>query len=301
MMNVSFIVVNYNTCELLRRCLASIQRYTADLMYEIIVVDNASTDGSQAMIRGRYPKVRLLEQSRNQGFAYANNRGVEIAQGQAIFLLNSDTELVHNAPKILYDYLFGAESMGACGGLLVYQGGSPQWSYGYYPSLGRLAWITFSGLLHIKWGRKPGAVIPEDLHTPRPVEYIVGADLMVKREVLDKVGLLDEHFFAYCEETDLCRRIRMAGYEVWFNPDARIVHRVEGSFKSGPEERWRIYYTSLFHFLDKYAGCPVLVKIYLLTKFWLRSWGCWRSAERNDARVRLLALRRAGGHVARSK
>ena len=280
-LQLSVVIVNWNTRELLRACLESVRQHTGGITYEIIVVDNASHDGSPAMVRQQFPDVRLIENTENLGFAAANNQAIRMARGNAVILLNSDTELVENSLRILHDFLFSRDSIGAVGGRLIYPGGAPQWSYGFAPSLGRMLWITLSGFLRIQRGRKPGAVIPQADEPAHPVEYIVGADLMIKRAVLDQVGLLDETFFAYFEETDLCRRIRAAGSEVWFTPETSIVHRVGSSF--GPESlpRLRIYYTSLFRYLNKHRGGYALAKAYLLAKF-----GIHALLSRKDVEVR---------------
>ena len=266
-LQLSVVIVNWNTRELLRACLESIRQHTSGITCKIIVVDNASHDGSSAMVRQQFPDVRLIENTENLGFAAANNQAIRMARGNAVILLNSDTELVENSLRILHDFLFSRDSIGAVGGRLIYPGGAPQWSYGFAPSLGRMLWISLSGFLRIQRGRKPSAVIPAATESAHAVEYIVGADLMVKKSVLDRVGLLDESFFAYFEETDLCARIRRAGYEVWFTPETFIVHRVGSSF--GPETlpRLRIYYTSLFRYLNKHRGGYALAKAYLLAKF----------------------------------
>ena len=294
MKDLSVIIISFNTADLLRKCLLSVYRFTAGLDYEVIVVDNASRDGSVELIKAEFKEAVLIENQQNRGFSAANNQALRIAQGRAAVLLNSDTELVDNSLKTLHDFLFARPAAGACGGLLVYPGGAPQWSYGYYPSLGRMLWITLSGLLHIRRGRKPMAVIPDQQKEPRKVEYIVGADLMLKKDVLDKVGLLDESFFAYCEETDLCRRITAAGCEVWFNPEARIAHRVEGSFKKGPEERLRVYYTSLFKYLKKHSGYYLPVKALLIAKFYVHAIMFCDSVGKQDARMRLRAVLHSG-------
>lgn len=288
MVELSVIVVNWNTRELLRACLTSVKRHTTGLEYELIVVDNGSSDGSPAMVREEFPDVALIENKDNRGFAAANNQGIRAAKGRAVLLLNSDTELIENALLQLHRFLFARTEIGAVGGKLVYPGGSPQWSYGYTPSLGRMLWITVSGILRIPWGRKPSAVIPKAEEPAHPVEYIVGADLMVRKSVLEKVGLLDESFFAYFEETDLCARIREADHEVWFAPDVSIVHRVGSSFSPEQAGRLRIYYTSLFRYLQKYRGGYRLAKAYLLAKYGVRSLFLQANAE---SRVRCSAIR----------
>ena len=291
MVDLSVIVVNWNTRELLRACLASVKRHTTGLEYELIVVDNGSSDGSPAMVRAEFPEAVRIENPDNRGFAAANNQGIRAAKGQAVLLLNSDTELTENSLLKLHRFLFSREETGAVGGRLAYAGGAPQWSYGFEPSLGRMLWITVSGLLSVSWGRKPSAVVPERVDQPIPVEYVVGADLMVKKSVLDRIGLLDESFFAYFEETDLCRRIRAAGSEVWFTPETTILHRVGSSF--GPESlpRLRIYYTSLFRYLQKHRGGYRAAKAFLLAKF-----GAHALLARHDAdsRVRFQAIRTSG-------
>ncbi len=268
MKDLSIILVNTNNGSVVGPCLDSIFRFTRDLDYEVIVADNGSTDGSLQMLKSTYgSRIRLVENGANLGFSKANNRGMEVAGGRAVILLNSDTELRDNAMKALYDFLFSSEKMGACGGTLIYPGGQPQWSYGCYPSFPRMLWITLSGFLHIKAGRRERAVIPTGRETPTPVEYICGADLMMKRSVLDRVGLLDERFFVYCEETDLCRRITQAGYEIWYRPDVRIVHHIEGSFRERKKMREIIFYTSMFKYLVKHYGYYRPAKYYLMAQF----------------------------------
>ncbi|MCU0780402.1 MAG: glycosyltransferase family 2 protein [Akkermansiaceae bacterium] len=291
MTDLSIIIVNWNTRELLRACLASVNQHTTGLEHEVIVVDNHSADGSPAMVRAEFPEVRLIENPQNLGFAAGNNQGIRLARGRAVLLLNSDTELVENSAKTLFDFLFSKETIGAAGGLLIYPGGGAQWSYGYEPSLGRMLWITLSGLLRIPWGRKPVAIVPGTDAGPRPVEYIVGADLMIKKNVLDRVGLLDESFFAYFEETDLCARIRQAGFEVRYTPATRILHRIGSSFSADATAKLRIYYTSLFRYLQKHRGGYHLVKVYLLAKFGVHA--LW-SRGHEDARNRFRAIWMSG-------
>lgn len=291
MTDLSIVVVNWNTKDMLRACLASVRTHVAGLEYEIIVVDNGSSDSSPTMVRDVFPDVVLIENQENRGFAVANNQGIRVARGRSVLLLNSDTELIDNSLLKLHRFLFSSERIGAVGGRLVYAGGAPQWSYGCEPSLGRMLWITVAGLLRISRGQKPNAVVPGNAEGPHPVEYIVGADLMIKKSVLDQVGLLDESFFAYFEETDLCTRIRQSGSEVWYTPAASIVHHVGSSFKPGQEARLRIYYTSLFRYLHKHRGGYRLAKLFLLAKFGLRALG---SKADEESAIRCRAVCRSG-------
>ncbi len=296
MKDLSIILVNTNNGNVIRPCLDSVFQFTKDLEYEVIVVDNGSTDGSLEMLKRDYAgRIRLIENGANLGFSKANNRGMEAAQGRAVILLNSDTELRDNALKTLHDFLFSRDAIGACGGTLIYPGGAPQFSYGYYPSFARMLWITVSGLLKIRWGRRERAVIPALNEGSHRVEYICGADLMMKKSVLDKVGLLDERFFVYCEETDLCRRITQAGYEIWFLPDVKIVHHIEGSFRERKRMREIIYYTSLFKYFQKHYGYYRPAKYYMMAQFKIHQWLAPRGSEEwEDAKFRYEVIRESG-------
>lgn len=296
MKDLSVILVNTNNGNVIRPCLDSVYRFTAGLDFEVIVVDNGSTDGSLEMLKRDYgARIRLIENGANLGFSKANNRGMQAADARAVILLNSDTELRDNALKTLYDFLFSRENIGACGGTLIYPGGAPQFSYGYYPSFPRMLWITLSGFLGIKAGRRERAVIPSPDEKPKPVEYICGADLMMKKSVLDQVGLLDERFFVYCEETDLCRRITQAGYEIWLLPQVKIVHHIEGSFRERKRMREIIYYTSLFKYLDKHHGYYRPAKYYMMAQFKVHQWLARRGSEAwEDAKFRYEAIRDSG-------
>jgi len=296
MLDLSIILVNTNNGTVIRPCLDSIFRFTEGIEYEVIVVDNGSTDGSLEMLKRDYgSRIRLVENGANLGFCKANNRGMTQAEGRAVILLNSDTELRDNALKTLYDYLFADEKMGACGGVLIYPGGAPQFSYGFYPSFPRMLWITLSGLLGIKAGRKEQAVVPGNEKNPFRVEYICGADLMMKKTVLDEVGLLDERFFIYFEETDLCRRITQAGYGIWLRPDVKIVHHIEGSFRERKRMREIIFYTSMFKYFEKHYGYYRFIKWYMIAKFTMRRWLSPKGSESyEDAAFRIKVIGESG-------
>lgn len=240
--DVSIIIVSYNTRELLRDCLKSVWKRTDSLEYEVIVVDNASVDGSQEMVMEDFNQVRLVALPENIGFGRANNEGIKLAKGRNIFFLNPDTVLLNNAVKILCDFLDGHEKVGVCGGNLYAENMTPAHSYMMYlPSLAG----EFNEMLFGLWFRWRYGKNLEFNHgrTPLEVGYVTGADMMVKKKVLDEVGCFDSVFFMYFEETELSWRIRRAGYKIMSVPTAKIVH-LEGQSISLKEHREQMYLSS---------------------------------------------------------
>ena len=232
MADVSVIIVNYKTVNLILDCVRSIYEQTEGVSYEIIVVDNNSEDGFQERIQELFPEVVCLPLSENIGFGRANNEGSKIAKGRNIFYLNPDTLLLNNAVKILSDYLDSHSEVGICGGNLYDVEMRPMHSYRMY--LPGILWELndLSGNLVDKllWGKNR-----QFNHTgkSRSVGYITGADMMVRREVLDRVGCFSPRFFMYYEETELTYRIKKAGYKVVSVPWAKIQHLEGKSFKPG--------------------------------------------------------------------
>jgi GT2 family glycosyltransferase len=224
-MDVSIIIVSYNTQALLKQCLISVFEKTQNVNFEVIVVDNASCDGSQQMLKDDFPNVLLIESPENLGFGRANNEGIKIAKGRNILFLNSDTLLLNNAIKILSDYLDENESAGACGGNLYNEFMKPTLSYDMkFPSISQ----EFRIYKLLNWKNR-------EFNTKKntfEVAYITGADLMVKKSVLDKVGVFFNRFFMYYEDTELCFRIHKAGYKIISVPFAKIQHLEGKSFYS---------------------------------------------------------------------
>lgn len=221
-MDVSVIIVNYNTLKMTSLCVDSVFRMTKGITFELILVDNASTDGSKEhfcmdkRIIYHYSDVNL-------GFGNANNKGLDIAKGRNIIFLNPDTILNNNAIKILSDYLDSRENVGACGGNLYDDSMHPIISFERcFPSILSEANRCLKGyLFKVIFGRNY-----KFNHTDRVIKvaYIVGADLMIKKSILDKIGGFDKRFFMYYEEVELCRRIYDHGYEIVNVPSARITH-----------------------------------------------------------------------------
>jgi GT2 family glycosyltransferase len=217
-MDVSIIIVNYNTKALIKQCLLSVFEKTQDVEFEVIVVDNASLDGSQTMLRSEFPKVILIESPENLGFGRANNLGAKQAKGKYLFLLNSDTFLLNNAIKIFANFLDNNSKCGICGGNLFDANKKPVLSYRILPSI----WLELRILLHL-----PDEQFNKSKE-PKQVGYITGADLMIRNDLFNKLNGFDADFFMYYEETELTFRAKKAGYSAYNVPQAEIIH-LEGA------------------------------------------------------------------------
>ena len=233
-MDLSIVIVNWNTRDLLADCLDSVFPRLGDLTAEVIVVDNASADGSADMVAQRFPRVRLIRNAENRGFAAANNQAFEIATGRHVLLLNNDTLVHGDVLPASVRYLDARPEVGAMGCRVENADGSTQFTCSRFPTFANLALQTL-GLNRISRG--PAALrryqmLDWDRDDERDVEVISGCYLMVRREVLAEVGALDEAFFCYGEETDWCRRIAEAGWALRFAPVGRITHFGSGTTRS---------------------------------------------------------------------
>lgn len=226
-MQVSIIIVNYNTRNLLENCINSIKTYTIELNYEIIVVDNASSDGSEEMVKKNFPEIKFVQSGANIGFGRANNLGISLAEGNNLFFLNSDTLLINNAVKILSDFVDKNTNIGVCGGNLFDINLKPANSFNrIMPGI----WLELDGILSsfpskLIFGKNRSFNFTENVID---VAYIIGADMMINKKVLSNIGLFDDNFFLYFEETELTNRIKKAGYKICNVPFAKIIH-LEGA------------------------------------------------------------------------
>jgi len=227
MSDVSIIIVNYNTANLTMNCLRSIYDMVEDVKFEIIVVDNASTDGSQEQIKNQFPQIKLIVNTENIGFGRANNVGIRASDSKYVFLLNSDTTLLNNAVKIFFDFMEKdtKQEVACCGGQLHTKDISMQLSFGRFPSIKNVAIHSFVTpykiLRHLF---NVDEVIATTVIGLIVVDYVSGADMFIRRNVLKEVGLFNEEFFLYYEETELSYRFNKHGYKSMLLPDAKIVH-----------------------------------------------------------------------------
>jgi GT2 family glycosyltransferase len=222
------------------------------LTTETFVVDNASTDGSAALVRERFPWVRLIENSQNMGFARANNQAIACAAGRYVLLLNSDTVLHPGALSALSSFMDAHPGAGAAGGRLLNPDGSLQESCTPMLTPEREFWRLL--FLDAVWPRAAYPMRRWDSAAPRPVEVIKGACLILRRAALDQVGLLDESYFLYTEEVDLCYRLAQAGWTCWWVPAAVVTHYGAASTRQAAEAMYAQLYRSKVQFYRKFGG-----------------------------------------------
>jgi hypothetical protein len=223
--DLSVIVVSYNVEGLLRRCLESIYRDLAPsaLEFELLVVDNASTDGSGEMVRACFPQARLLQNQTNRGFAAAVNQALALGQGRFFLLLNPDTEVLDQAPTKLLAFLQANPQAGMVSGQLLNPDGSFQHGVFRFPTLW-MSFFDFFPLNHRLLNSRLNGRYALGQQEPFEIDHPLGACMMVRREAVESVGPLDEGFYIYCEEIDWCMRLRKGGWRIYCQPQARIVH-----------------------------------------------------------------------------
>lgn len=246
-MNLSIIIVNYKTPALLKDCLLSVFRFTENIHFEILVVDNFSQDDTEVMVRAEFPAVRWIQMGYNAGFARANNEGIRNSRGDCVLLLNSDTLVTDNAIGNCY-HLFKSTSYVACGVQLKNRDGSPQISGNYFMKggLNNLLPLPYIGALLKAFGNLMKVSKPHvpDAGGEVDVDWINGAYLMVKKDAIEKAGMMDEDFFLYAEEAEWCYRLKQYGRLAIFG-QFRIIHlqgeSSNAAFKSKSVGYYNIY------------------------------------------------------------
>ncbi|HCE17434.1 MAG TPA: glycosyltransferase family 2 protein [Anaerolinea thermolimosa] len=256
MPEVSVIIVNWNARQYLARCLAALVEHGAGVDYDLWVVDNASEDDSVAFVQQAYPQAHLIMNAQNVGFARANNQAIAQSTGRFLLLLNSDAFLQAGALESLLQAMRNHPDTGIAGAQLFYEDGRLQRSCYAFPTLASELWQTlwldrlfphsrvFGGYQMTWWA----------MDTPREVDWVMGACILVRREALEQVGGFDESFFMYSEETDLCYRMKQAGWKVRYVPDARVVHVWGGSANLAGRETLVRLYQSRVQFFRKHYG-----------------------------------------------
>jgi hypothetical protein len=250
-MDLSIIIVNWNTKEFLLPCLQSISESEQRTAWEIVVVDNGSRDGSADEIRKVFPFVSVIENHKNLGFATAVNQGLQKTSGEYALLLNPDTQVKHGAIEHLKSFMDAHCDVGVAGAQLLNSDGSKQNSIANFPSL--VTELLNKSLLRWLFPKKfPG----KENSYPGPVEVdsVIGACMMARRDAMNQVGFFDKDYFLFFEETDLCYRIKRAGWKVYHVPQAEIYH-FQGKSAEAERKRARVeYFRSRYHFFKKNRG-----------------------------------------------
>lgn len=247
--DVSVVVVSYNTCDLLSSCLASVP---ASERIELIVVDNDSSDGSRAMVRAQYPRARLIENQTNVGFVVAANQGIQASRGRYVLLLNSDAVLIGDALATMLEFADMSPRAAIVGARIENPDGTFQASHARFPTLS-VELLILTGLGRWIYGPWYPSHGPDDFRAPAAVDYVCGACLLARRAAIDEVGLLDQSYFMYSEEVDWCYEMKRAGWQVWYQPHAAVSHQAAGS-SSSDAEREALLYRGRVRFFRKHYG-----------------------------------------------
>jgi GT2 family glycosyltransferase len=265
--DLSIVIVSFNTRDDLQRCLESLTLSPPAAAHEIIVIDNASHDGSMDMVRRRWPLIRLLELPRNVGFAAANNAGIRVTSGELILLLNSDTIAPPGAIDALIERLRAHPEAAVAGPRLVDGEGRVELSVG--PMISPIAEVRQKLVMRLhQQGFGPVSRHVDRLTaTERFVDWVSGAALLVRRADADAVGLLDERYFLYTEDVDFCAAIRARGRRVLFTPAATITHLRGRSRATAPVRMNEAYRRSQIAFYEKHhPSWAALLRAYLRMK-----------------------------------
>jgi hypothetical protein len=267
--DVSVIIVNWNRSDLLMGCLQSIQQRTHRVAYEIVIVDNASSDDSVARVRAGFPTVgngrcavpvHLICNTENRGFAAANNQGLKVCQGRYALLLNNDTVVLDGCLDTMVAFMDAHSDAGA---LTCKQFDARDLEHPMppcataFPTPTRVMKTRLARLLrkeNTRWGQR-WLYLGDNPEVEQEAAHITGSCFMIRREAFEQVGLLDERFFFYLEETDWCWRLREAGWKIYYTPAAAFIHYLSasGQLRSDREE---LYYRAYCAFFEKHYGKP---------------------------------------------
>lgn len=277
-MDVSIILVNYKTKDLTLNCIKSIYEKTTGVDFEIIVVDNNSQDGSAEAIEQEFQNVKVIYNKINVGFGAANNIAIKQAKGKYILCLNTDTLLINNAIKIMFDFMEGKanQQVGVCGGILYDSNNKPCTLGGNLPSLKEVFWkFGIRNILKKQYNDKVRTAFSlNEISNSTTIGYITGADIFFRKSILDKVGLYDENFFMYYEESDLCKRILEKHYEIKLVKEAKIIHYGGKSETSSLIQLQRSKVSELYYFKKHFPNQVLLLKLMYFILYFVRGYIC---------------------------
>jgi GT2 family glycosyltransferase len=258
---LSIIITNWNTRELVHQVLQSIFAHPPGVPFEVIVVDNASDDGSAEMIAQSFPMVRLIKNSRNEGYAKANNKGAAVANGEMILLLGSDVVVIDDGLQKMFDYLSSHSHVGAVGCRLLNPDRTVQQSCRRFPTL-RDAVLTYLSLHKLAGGYN---IRDFDFYKTQEVDQPAATSLMIRKSVVNKLGLFDERYTILYNDVDLCRRMHDAGWKIVYLADAEVIHHGSQSTKRAtPAVRLEMYRNILVYYFRNVGSLAVVVLLPIL-------------------------------------
>jgi len=262
--DLSIIIVNYYLEDFLTDCLNSIFNTINSLQYEVILVDNGSHRQSIEEIKRQFPQLSLLSNEKNVGFARANNQAIKRAQGHFILLLNPDTIVIDKAIETMVSFLRDHPRAGAVGPKLLNPDRSIQYSCRSFPNPWTFLFNRYSLLTklfpHNPFSRRY-LLSDWDHGSLREVDWISGACLMTRREVLSQVGLLDEGYFVFNEDVDWCRRMRDLGWKVYYLPQAQVIHYINSSNKKTDNRLIIARHRGMIHYFHKYYRVSLVIRL----------------------------------------
>ncbi len=268
MIELSVIIVNRNVRELLKQCLQSVRSQWPwpDKGLELIVVDNASSDGSAEAISAGFPDVKLIKNPDNRGFGRACNQGMAVSSGRYLMILNPDTVIRKGLFQSLIEFMDHTPKAGLAGPKVLNEDGTLQPTFRRFPTYGNILFARKSPLSSL-WADNPGSkkYLQQDisLDQPRRVEALGGVCMIMRREMLDDVGPFDENIFMYLEDTDLCYRAHLKGWESWVVPRAELIHYWGKSTEQEKRKMAEEHRRSLYYYFGKHYDPSFIQRAYL--------------------------------------
>ena len=272
-MKLSVIVVSFNSGAHLAGCLDSLVESRSESAIEIFVVDNASSDDSLDVVRRQFPDVHLVANDENVGFARASNQALAQATGELVLFLNPDTAVTEEAIDHMASLLGERPAVGAVGPRLRREDGSVEISHGPMHSFSSEFLQKLKGLAYAD-GRGPfRRLVEHGSRVESHPDWVSGACLMTRRDLMERTGGFDENYFLYVEDVDLCARIRALGFQILYTPGAEVVHLLGRSVDANRDRAFLEAKRSRLHFYDKHYGRTkaALFKCYLWLDLWLRT------------------------------
>ncbi len=261
---ISIIIINYKSIELIKQCIKSLENYSQDIGYEIIIVDNSSSEADISFIKDEYKNIRLIRNLENLGFAAANNQGLKIANGEFVLFLNNDTIFIENTLKKIYDYAVSLDIPSLIGCKLLNSDLTLQYSVYDYPSLLNLVTSNFGMYLLFpknKWFNKYH-LMNKRINTTTKVDVVTGAFIFGPKKEFQMLGGFDERFFFYNEETDLCYRFKKQGGQVIYFPETSLIHLKGTTIKKNLWNKYRLEFIAYIKYYQKhFSFCQFLIAI----------------------------------------